>query len=210
LRFPWGSLFGLRCGDRRFSAPPRWTMRRGAVARPRHRRFRLGVPALRSRPFARPGGRGIDRAIRTASFGRTCSGAPLSDAFSAPRMRTTLGPSRSSCCLHRIASTSDVLVVTLRHARAGLLPSDALPVRDPCESPLRLTWEPKGPRFALPVKATRATTRGRLPSSPERASRNPLAGPMRQRLNESACPAHRFAFSRPVPRVRRCFELPSG
>jgi len=29
----------------RFSAPPRWTLRRGAVAHPRHRRFRWGVPA---------------------------------------------------------------------------------------------------------------------------------------------------------------------
>jgi hypothetical protein len=28
--------------------------------------------------------------------------------------------------------------------------------------------------------------------------------------NRERCPAHRFAFSRLVPRVRRCFELPSG
>jgi len=162
VRFPWGSLFGLRCGDRRFSAPPRWTMRRGAVARPRHRRFRLGVPALRSRPFARPGGRGIDRAIRTASFGRTRPGAPLANAFSALRMRTTLGPSRSSCCLHRIASTSDALVVTLRHARAGLLPSDALPVCDPCESPLPVDLGAEGSL----LRAAGKSNAGRGPRTP--------------------------------------------
>ena len=41
-------------------------------------------------------------------------------AFSAPRMRTRLGPSRTSSSLHRIPSISDALVVTRRHARVGL------------------------------------------------------------------------------------------
>jgi hypothetical protein len=38
-----------------------------------------------------------------------------------PRMRTPLGPSRTSWSLHRIPSSSDALVVTRRHARVGLL-----------------------------------------------------------------------------------------
>ena len=41
--------------------------------------------------------------------------------FSVPRMRTPLGPSRTSWSLHRIPSPSDALVVTRRHARVGLL-----------------------------------------------------------------------------------------
>jgi len=206
---PWGSLFGPRCG-RRFSAPPLRTLRRWAVALPRHRRFRLGVSVLRSRPFARSGRREIDRAIRTASFGRARPGAPLTDAFSAPRMRTTLGLYGPSSCVYRIASTSDVLVVTLRHARAGLFA-----VR--CASRVRssrivtaVNLGAEGP----PLRAARKSYAGEGPKTPSVVSRTSEPKPacrfMRQRLNESACHAHRFAFSRPVPRVRRSFELPSG
>lgn len=43
-----------------------------------------------------------------------------SGAFFAPRMRTPLGPSRSSKSLHRTVSISDALMVTRGHARVGL------------------------------------------------------------------------------------------
>jgi len=43
------------------------------------------------------------------------------NAFSAPRMRTPRGPSRTLWSLHRIVSTSDVLVVTGRHTRVEFL-----------------------------------------------------------------------------------------
>jgi len=44
-----------------------------------------------------------------------------SDAFSAPRMRTPRGPSRTLWSLHRIVSISDVSVVTCRHTRVEIL-----------------------------------------------------------------------------------------
>jgi hypothetical protein len=78
------------------------------------------------------------------SFGRSGSGAPLTGAFSAPRMRTPLGPSRTSWSLHRTVPPSDALVVTRRHARAASVPSDALSVtRSSRMVPLRLPCEPK-------------------------------------------------------------------
>jgi hypothetical protein len=43
------------------------------------------------------------------------------DAFSAPRMRTPRGPSRTLWSLHRITSTSDVPIVTRRHTRVEIL-----------------------------------------------------------------------------------------
>lgn len=62
-------------------------------------------------------------------------------------MRTTLGPSRSSCCLHRTASTSDILVVTRRHARPTSSSTDALTVaRSSRMVPAMLTSEPRTPR----------------------------------------------------------------
>jgi hypothetical protein len=42
-------------------------------------------------------------------------------AFSAPRMRTPRGPSRTLWSLHRTVSISDVLIVTGRHTRVGIL-----------------------------------------------------------------------------------------
>lgn len=55
------------------------------------------------------------------SFGRIATRrTSMSDAFSAPRMRTPLGPSRTSWSLHQTASISDTLIVTRRHARVSL------------------------------------------------------------------------------------------
>jgi hypothetical protein len=56
------------------------------------------------------------------SFGRIATRRTSeTDAFSAPRMRTPRGPSRTLWSLHRIVSTSDVLVVTGRHTRVEIL-----------------------------------------------------------------------------------------
>jgi hypothetical protein len=56
------------------------------------------------------------------SFGRIATRRTSeTDAFSAPRMRTPRGPSRTLWSLHRIVSTSDVLVVTRRHTRVEFL-----------------------------------------------------------------------------------------
>jgi hypothetical protein len=56
------------------------------------------------------------------SFGRIATRRTSeTDAFSAPRMRTPRGPSRSLWSLHRIVSTSDVPVVTYRHTRVEIL-----------------------------------------------------------------------------------------
>jgi len=63
----------------------------------------------------------MDEAVSFISFGRSILGAPLTGTFSVPRMRTPLGPSRTSWSLHRIPSSSDALVVARRHARVGLL-----------------------------------------------------------------------------------------
>jgi hypothetical protein len=74
-------------------------------------------------------------------------------------MRTPRGPSRTLKSLHRIASTSDVLVVTRRHTRVGI----RLSARCAGRSSMRLAerrsgvdLRVRGPSFALPVRAGRA------------------------------------------------------
>ena len=62
--------------------------------------------------------------LRPNTFRRTTQ----TDAFSAPRMRTPLDPSRISWSLHRTVSISDALLVTHEHARPASVPPDALPV----------------------------------------------------------------------------------
>jgi hypothetical protein len=76
----------------------------------RHRRLRLSGAVLdpgRSRGQERGA---IGGAISSTSFGEAAGGAPLTDAFSASRMRTPLGPSRSSWSLDRLPTASDALV----------------------------------------------------------------------------------------------------
>jgi hypothetical protein len=209
VRFPWGNVFALRCGHLCDAAPLDYASgsRRSVL---RHRRFRHGCPHFRSQAFACPERRRVERAVSPVSFGRSRLGAPLPTAFSASRMRTTLGPSRSSCCLHRIVSTSDILVVIRRHARPTSSSTDALTVtRSSRMVPLSLTFEPKDCRFTVPVRARWAKARECLPSSREPASRNPRTECTRT-FNRLRTSAHCFAFSPPVPGVRPCFELPSG
>jgi len=61
--------------------------------------------------------------LRSNAFRRTAE----SDAFSAPRMRTPLEPSRISWSLHRTVSISDASLVTREHAR----PASCRPMRCP-------------------------------------------------------------------------------
>jgi hypothetical protein len=87
-------------------------------------------------------------------------------AFSAPRMRTPLGPSRTSWSLHRIPSISDALVVTCRHARVGLRNR---PMRWPSHPRLReavpdVYLQAEGPWNTLPVRVRCTAARKRLPS----------------------------------------------
>jgi len=132
------------------------------------------------------------------------------DAFSAPRMRTPLGPSRTSWSLHRTVSTSDALTVARRHARPASVPSDALSAaRSSRMVRLTIALRTEGPHFAVPVRVRRAKARERLPSCRELASRDPQAEPART-FNRERFSAHRFAISRLVLRVRRGFELPSS
>jgi hypothetical protein len=76
--------------------------------------------SIPSRSRGQEGG-AIGEAVSCTSFGEATYGAPLTGAFSAPRMRTPLGPSRTSWSLHRKPTASDALMVTRRHARVGLL-----------------------------------------------------------------------------------------
>jgi hypothetical protein len=105
---------------------------------------------------------------------------------------------------------SDALVVTRRHARPASVPTDALSVIRSLRMVMtEIDLRAEGPCFALPVKARRAKAREHLPSCREPASRNPQAE-LARTFNGERSSAHRFAFSRLVLRVRRCFELPSG
>jgi hypothetical protein len=95
-------------------------------------------------------------------------------AFSAPRMRTPRGPSRTLWSLHRTVSTSDTPVVTRRHARIGF--HRIRPMR--CPSKTRpcgrveegLNLRARGLCFDPPVRASRAKAQERLPSYREAAS----------------------------------------
>jgi len=56
------------------------------------------------------------------SFGRIATRrTSMTGAFSAPRMRTPRGPSRTLWSLHRTVSTSDIPIVTRRHTRVEIL-----------------------------------------------------------------------------------------
>jgi len=97
------------------------------------------------------GGGGSAKLFAVASFDRERCGAPLRPAvvLRAPRMRTPRGPSWALKSLHRIASISDVLVVTHRHTRVGFrIPPDVLfrigkrPYDRSTEG--KLTGEPEG------------------------------------------------------------------
>jgi hypothetical protein len=117
-RFPWGSVFPLRCGS--LSAP--LDVAQGALpTRLRHRRVSDRVPSPRPRPFAvvREGDDRRSYSLSSASAERDAAHR-WTGAFSAPRMRTPRGPSRTLKSLRRIVSTSDAPIVTRRHTRVEI------------------------------------------------------------------------------------------
>ena len=133
------------------------------------------MPSAQPRPFAWSGKGRVDEAIRCRQLRpfmirRTSE----TGAFSAPRMRTPRGPSRTLWSLHRTVSTSDTPVVTRRHARIGF--HRIRPMR--CPSKTRpcgrveegLNLRARGLCFDLPVRASRAKAQERLPSYREAAS----------------------------------------
>jgi hypothetical protein len=146
VRFPWGNVFALRCGHL-YDAAPLDNASGSRRSKLRHRRFRHGCPRCGpGRSRAQKGGGSKGRLALSAS-GDHASAHHWTDAFSASRMRTTLGPCRSPCCLHRTVSTSDVLVVIRRHARPISSSTDALTVtRSSRMVPPVLTFEPRTPR----------------------------------------------------------------
>jgi len=78
------------------------------------------------------------------SFGRSRSGAPLTDAFQRRGCGLPLGLLGPRGAFTEPCRPSDVLLVTRRHARAASVPSDALSVtRSSRMVPLRLPCEPK-------------------------------------------------------------------
>jgi hypothetical protein len=211
VRFPWGSGLALRCGSVFFSVRPVGRCVQEAVACLRHRRFVSGALLLRSRPFAWSGRRRIGSAISVTSFGRFRFGAPLVrrlfSAEDADRPWTFSDP--------RSAFTEPTRPLTLSLSLVGTPesvsePPDVLPRGIFLSIDARLfDLRARGPRFTAPAKARWAIARECLPSSRELASRNPQAKPART-FDRLRMLAHRFAFSPLVPRVRRCFELPSG
>jgi len=77
------------------------------------------------------------------SFGRIMMRrTSMTDAFSAPRMRTPRGPSRTLWSLHRTVSTSDIPIVTRRHTRVGILSARCAVLSSTCRpyGLQRLTW----------------------------------------------------------------------
>jgi len=117
VRFPWGSVFALRCGS---LAAPLDNASGGLSPACAIVAFVVGAFAS-PRPFAWSGMGRVDEAIRCRQLQPiTLRRTSESGAFSAPRMRTLRGPSRTLKSLHRTVSTSDVPVVTRRHARVGI------------------------------------------------------------------------------------------
>jgi hypothetical protein len=124
------------------------------------------------------GRRGSTKLFAVVSFGRSRSGAPLDRRLFERRgcglLVDLLGPWGA---FTRIASTSDVLVVTRRHTRVGIrCPPDVLSsVVFLADSDVELNLRARGLRCAPPVKAERAKARERLSSCPEPASFHPQA-----------------------------------
>jgi hypothetical protein len=161
-------------------------------------------------------GGGSTELFAAVSFGRSRFGAPLDrrlfsveDADSPWAFSDLVEPSPNRVD-HLMLSLS--LVGTpdqplCRPMRCPPQPTTIL--RLPSKLSLRIDLRAEGPCVARPVKVVRAKAREHLPSYREPTSRSSQADQART-FNRERFSAHRFAFSRLVPRVRRCFELPSG
>jgi hypothetical protein len=170
MRFPWGSVLALVSGS--VAAPLDVASEGRRPSAPSS--LRCGCPRYgpgHSRGQERGGSTELFAAV---SFGRSRFGAPLTDAFSASRMRTPREPSRSWRSLHRVVSTSDVPVVTRRHTRVGIRPPDVLSYHhgaSRCHD-VELTYESR--TWLRPAgKSKTGRARERLPSSREPASSSP-------------------------------------
>jgi hypothetical protein len=113
--------------------------------------------------------------------------------------------------LHRTASTSDILVVTRRHARPASVPTDALsafvpPKWNGAEIDLRAE--------GLQRRLTREDKTGRSPRMPSVVSRTcepkPTSRTSQYFFNYIRLFRSPFRLLSTRARVRRCFELPSG
>jgi len=130
----------------------------------------------------------------------------------APRMRTPLGPSRTSWSLHRNEPT---LWRSVGHSKThpiDLCADRLLTVTCSFRTmPLTLHLRAEGLRFVLLVRAERARARERLPSYREFTSRNPRTESATTKcLFRFRLSAHRFAFSHSFPRqagFRASFRL---
>jgi hypothetical protein len=118
VRFPWGSVLALHCGS---ESAPLDVASGGQSPACAIDAFVLGAvtatPAIR---VARGGEGRRSYSLSSASADRDPAHRST-DAFSASRMRTLRGLSGALKSLHRVASTSDVPVVTRRHTRVGIL-----------------------------------------------------------------------------------------
>jgi len=129
--------------------------------------------AFRSpRPFAWSGRGRVDEAIRCRQL-RPIMTRRTSEtgAFSAPRMLTPRGPSRTLWSLHRTVSTSDAPVVTRRHARIGFR---IRPMRCPSKTrPFGLVKEGVNLRARGPLlRPTGEGKPGKSPGAPSVVSRS--------------------------------------
>jgi hypothetical protein len=151
------------------------------------------------------------------SFGRIATRRTSdTDAFSAPRMRTPRGPSRTLWSLHRIVSTSDVPIVTRRHTRVEILFArcavhrrhvDIAAYRDRSGVDLLV----RGPCFALKV----SRQGGRKPENAFRCAQNPRAFTRGRRAARTLFKSSQHTrtvspSTHPRPYVRRCCGFPPG
>jgi hypothetical protein len=178
-----------------------------------------GVLALlfASRPFAWSGRRRIDGAIRCrqlrASTSRRTSGPTPFQRRGCGLSLDLVGPRGAFTEPRR---PSDALIVTRRHARPASVPTDALFASSPAFAGVRLSPDEAATKPSsrrTPRRPTRKGRAGKSPRTPSVVSRTREPKPTSRisaTFDSELSSAHRFAFSRLVPRVRRCFELPSG
>jgi hypothetical protein len=179
-----------------------------AVATAAIARFRILSAALQPRRFASPEERRVDGAIRCRQLQPIAMRrTSRTGAFSAPRMRTPRGPSRTLWSLHRTVSTSDVPFVTRRHTRVEILFARCAVLSQACcshfyvqltEAGVELTcWseDPASPQ-RFPARA------GLSPRTPsvvfETCELSPTSGLLRNLLDSSIRP-YRFAFYPSAP-----------
>jgi hypothetical protein len=154
------------------------------------------------------------------SFGRIATRRTSeTDAFSAPRMRTPRGPSRTLWSLHRIVSTSDALIVTRRHTRVEILFARSAVRSSACTSHFRAPYRGRR-RVDLLVRGPgSATTVSRDDGpKPENAFRRLASSrafthersAWKNRLIPPSVPAPFRLLPIRAPHVRRGYGLPPG